>query len=288
MNVGGGEGVGAGLGARGRVSENGRTSTGARQAMAAFRPHSSASSRVAASSTQKPPMCSLASIYGPSVTRTVPSPRGAATAPRRRLEPADEDPDAGRDHRLVERVDVAVHRLVLGGRRVVVVGMVDGDEILGHGSSCERCRGRPLACRHHHDEPPGRTSTGAHEKSRPLHRAQPARPAAGPNPLPSGREPAPDRPGGGAGAPGGGTSLDYSHCVLQACREDLGGMSVSPGRPATARGTAPASPKATPRHLRSPARLGSVSGSRRCNARFPYRLGPNPRPLGRELCPGRA
>jgi len=41
---------------------NGRTSTGARQATAAFRPHASASSRSAASSTQKPPMCSLVSM----------------------------------------------------------------------------------------------------------------------------------------------------------------------------------------------------------------------------------
>jgi hypothetical protein len=35
-------------------------------------PHASASSRLAASSTQKPPMCSLVSRYGPSVMRTVP------------------------------------------------------------------------------------------------------------------------------------------------------------------------------------------------------------------------
>ena len=41
--------------------QNGRTSTGARQAMAALRPHASASSRLAASSSQKPPTCSLVS-----------------------------------------------------------------------------------------------------------------------------------------------------------------------------------------------------------------------------------
>jgi hypothetical protein len=55
------------------VLPNGRTSTGARQATAALRPHASASSRLAASSTQKPPMCSLVSRYGPSVIRTLPS-----------------------------------------------------------------------------------------------------------------------------------------------------------------------------------------------------------------------
>src|ERR1700733_7100263 len=50
----------------------GRTSTGARQATAALRPHASASFRSAASSTQKPPMCSLVSVYGPSVASTLP------------------------------------------------------------------------------------------------------------------------------------------------------------------------------------------------------------------------
>src|SRR5271157_31998 len=55
------------------VLPNGRTSTGARQATAALRPHASASSRLAASSTQKPPMCSLVSRYGPSVMSTLPS-----------------------------------------------------------------------------------------------------------------------------------------------------------------------------------------------------------------------
>jgi hypothetical protein len=47
-----------------------RTSTGARQATTALRPHASASSRSAAFSTQKPPMCSLLSRYGPSVMST--------------------------------------------------------------------------------------------------------------------------------------------------------------------------------------------------------------------------
>ena len=49
-----------------------RTSTGARQATAALRPHASASSMLAASSIQKPPMCSLVSMYGPSVTSRSP------------------------------------------------------------------------------------------------------------------------------------------------------------------------------------------------------------------------
>src|SRR3984885_15550989 len=51
----------------------GRTSTGALQATAALRPHASASFRSAAFSTQKPTTCSLVSVYGPSLTSSVPS-----------------------------------------------------------------------------------------------------------------------------------------------------------------------------------------------------------------------
>src|SRR6185436_1642133 len=50
-----------------------RTSPTASQVMAPLRAHASASSILAASSIQKPPMCSLVSVYGPSVTSTVPS-----------------------------------------------------------------------------------------------------------------------------------------------------------------------------------------------------------------------
>src|SRR5277367_6588995 len=46
------------------LGRNARTSTGARQAMTALRPHSCAFSMSAASSIQKPPMCSLVSRYG--------------------------------------------------------------------------------------------------------------------------------------------------------------------------------------------------------------------------------
>src|SRR5215467_3293231 len=49
-----------------------RTSTGARHALAALRPHASASCRSAVSSIQKPPTCSLVSKYGPSVRITSP------------------------------------------------------------------------------------------------------------------------------------------------------------------------------------------------------------------------
>ena len=51
---------------------NGRTSTDERQALAALRPHASASFRSATFSTQKPSKCSLASVYGPSVTSSSP------------------------------------------------------------------------------------------------------------------------------------------------------------------------------------------------------------------------
>src|ERR1019366_5878404 len=54
-------------------SWNGRTSTGIRHSRAAFRAHASAASRSGALITQIPPMCSLPSRNGPSVTSTSPS-----------------------------------------------------------------------------------------------------------------------------------------------------------------------------------------------------------------------
>jgi len=53
-----------------------RTSTGIRPTFAPLRAHSSASSRSAVSSIDKPPTCSLVSRYGPSVRST--SPLGCA------------------------------------------------------------------------------------------------------------------------------------------------------------------------------------------------------------------
>src|SRR5262249_22287360 len=50
-----------------------RTSTGARKFAAPFRAKESASSKSAASSSRRPPMCSLVSVNGPSVTATLPS-----------------------------------------------------------------------------------------------------------------------------------------------------------------------------------------------------------------------
>src|ERR1700693_4241093 len=104
--------------------KNGRTSTGARQATTALRPHASASSRSAASSIQKPPICSLVSRYGPSVMSTLPP--GCA-----RGEPAGENPGTSSHHLFVEHVDIAAHRFVLCGR-VVVVGVVNSNQILRH------------------------------------------------------------------------------------------------------------------------------------------------------------
>ncbi len=48
-------------------------------------------------------------------------------------EAAGEEADAGGDHFLVEDVDGVVHGGVLGEEGVVVVGVEDGDEVLGHG-----------------------------------------------------------------------------------------------------------------------------------------------------------
>src|ERR1700733_5890183 len=72
------------------IVRNSRTSTEARQATTALRPHARASSRLGASRIQKPPMFSLGSRYGPSVTRTLPS----GCARRDFARPAAERPPA--------------------------------------------------------------------------------------------------------------------------------------------------------------------------------------------------
>ncbi len=69
-------------------------------------------------------MCSLVSMYGPSVTSTLPS----GLAPQRlrvggRGNAAGELPHAGSNHFAVERVDLFHHRFGYGGR-VEVVGEV--------------------------------------------------------------------------------------------------------------------------------------------------------------------
>src|SRR5208282_4598977 len=55
------------------TSWNGRTSTGAAQALVALAAQASASSRSAALMIQNPPSCSFVSANGPSVVRTSPS-----------------------------------------------------------------------------------------------------------------------------------------------------------------------------------------------------------------------
>ena len=85
------------------VAWNGRTSTGSVVARASLRAQASAASRSGASMIVKPPMCSLPSTKGPSVTSTS-SPCGRSTvAVLARVQPAREDPGAGGAHLLVER-----------------------------------------------------------------------------------------------------------------------------------------------------------------------------------------
>jgi hypothetical protein len=85
--------------------------------MAAFFAHASASSMLAASSIQNPPMCSLVSVYGPSVTSTLPSGRFRTVFALGAGEnAAGELPDAGSNQFAVERVDLFDHRFGYGGR----------------------------------------------------------------------------------------------------------------------------------------------------------------------------
>src|SRR5438876_11805763 len=99
--------------------------------MAPFFAHASASSISAASSIQKPPICSLVSVYGPSVTSTVPSGCFRTVFALLAGNSASELPGAGSDHFAVERVDLLDHRFGYGGR-VEVVGEVVSNQILWH------------------------------------------------------------------------------------------------------------------------------------------------------------
>src|SRR5260370_34186372 len=100
--------------------------------MAPLRAHASASSISAASRIQKPPICSLVSMYGPSVTSTVPSGCFRTVfCVAGRGNSASELPGAGSDHFAVERVDLLDHRFGYGGR-VEVVGEVVSNQILRH------------------------------------------------------------------------------------------------------------------------------------------------------------
>ena len=124
-----------------------RTSPTASQEMAPFRAHASASSILAASSIQNPPMCSVVSVYGPSVTCTLPSGCFRTVfALAGRGNAAGELPHAGSNHFAVERMDLFDHRFGYGGR-VEVVGKVVANQILWHDFSffLERFSGGPVA-----------------------------------------------------------------------------------------------------------------------------------------------
>ena len=102
--------------------------------MAPFFAHASASFISVHSSIQNPPMCSFVSVYGPSVTSTLPS-RWARSvfALAGGGNAAGELPHAGSNHFAIERVNLFHHRFGYGGR-VKVVGDVVTNQILWHRS----------------------------------------------------------------------------------------------------------------------------------------------------------
>src|ERR1700750_2007086 len=109
-----------------------RTSPTASQETAPLRAHASASSISAHSSIQNPPMCSLVSVYGPSVTSTLQSgcfrsvfALAAGEMPQAKL------PGAGSNQFAVERVGLFDQPFGYGGR-VEVVGEVVTNQILWH------------------------------------------------------------------------------------------------------------------------------------------------------------
>ena len=94
--------------------------------------------------TPKNPLCALlVSTYGPSVMRTLPSGCARSDLVLPAGEAANENPDTGSHHLIVEHVDIAGHRFVLCGR-VVVVGKINSNQILSYFicriRSCRNCR----------------------------------------------------------------------------------------------------------------------------------------------------
>ena len=105
-----------------------------------MRAHASASSISAASSIQKPPMCSLVSVYGPSVTSTVPSGcfRTVFALLAGEIPQANFRTPAAINSRL-SAVYLLDHRFGYGGR-VEVVREVAGNQILRRVVSCKGLR----------------------------------------------------------------------------------------------------------------------------------------------------
>ena len=87
---------------------------------------------LAASSIQKPPMCSLVSRYGPSVTTTLPvGPFRKRLRAAYVLQAASKKPRVGSTCIcFVKRVDSVCHRLILYGKRIVIVGVVNSNQVI--------------------------------------------------------------------------------------------------------------------------------------------------------------
>jgi hypothetical protein len=117
------------------MSANGRTSTDTRQATGSLAPPRQCLVQISGLQHPKTSYVLLGLRVRPvgdehlTIGLRPQRPRAAG-----RREAADELPDTGSHHPLVERVDLAVHRFVLDGR-VVVVGMVDSNQILWYDSS---------------------------------------------------------------------------------------------------------------------------------------------------------
>jgi hypothetical protein len=81
------------------------------------------------------------------------------------VQAASEKPDTSSDHLFVERVDIAAHRFVLCDERVVVVGVVNRNQKLGHDFSGKGLQAGRLPCLLLIVEWPNRNSTIAQKLS---------------------------------------------------------------------------------------------------------------------------
>ena len=87
-------------------------------------------------------------------SQPIPVPDAQVTA----VQAAGENPDARGDHLFVEHVDIAMHRFVFDGG-VVVVGMMNGNQILWHDFTCGGLGARRFPSVHCLVERPGWNST---------------------------------------------------------------------------------------------------------------------------------
>ena len=223
LDLGGGQGRHAGRSVLGRVLERPHLDRAAWSPGRACRPQPSAASRSGALTMVNPPMCSLPSVNGPSVDQHLAVADAHHRGRARRVQPAGEDPGAGRPELRVQGVEVAHDPLQHLGRRRLAVGLVDAEQVLlSSGCSSWRVVALPVGRLVGRDDHAG---GGRHAVDQPQRRAprRRRRTAAGPTPAPA----------GGSGARYSSTRSrrisDWTSSPLPSTARSLPGCCLEPG-----------------------------------------------------------